>query len=176
MTLQQLSYFLATAEHGSFSAAAESLHMAQPSLSEQVRRLEAELGVTLFARVGRGLAVTEAGRTLMPHAERVLAEAEEAADSVREVRTLQGGTVTFGTFGSAPSYLISDLVRDFRTKHPLVKVRVIGNNSSQVADYVRDGVLEAAMVALPIDDRGLDVRPAIRNEVLFISTELNRVA
>jgi DNA-binding transcriptional LysR family regulator len=66
LTLQQLSYFLAAARHGSFSAAAEALHMAQPSLSEQVRRLEAELGVDLFTRVGRGLVLTEAGRSLQP--------------------------------------------------------------------------------------------------------------
>ena len=80
MTLQQLRYFLAAADHGSFSAAAESLLMAQPSLSEQIRRLEAELGVALFARAGRRLALTEAGRMLRPHAERTLAAAEEAAD------------------------------------------------------------------------------------------------
>ena len=66
MTLQQLQYFLAAFEHGSFSAAAESLHLAQPSLSEQVRRLEAELGVALFQRVGRGLVPTEAGPRAAP--------------------------------------------------------------------------------------------------------------
>ena len=70
MTLQQLTYFLAAVEHGSFSAAAQALLMAQPSLSEQIRRLEAELGVPLFARAGRGLELTEAGRLLRPHAER----------------------------------------------------------------------------------------------------------
>ena len=79
MTLQQLTYFLAAARHGSFSAAAESPAMAQPSLSEQVRRLEAELGVPLFVRAGRGLELTEAGQLLRPHAERTLAEAEQAA-------------------------------------------------------------------------------------------------
>ncbi|MDQ3850352.1 MAG: LysR family transcriptional regulator, partial [Actinomycetota bacterium] len=73
MTIQQLQYFAAAVEHGSFSAAADELHLAQPSLSEQVRRLEGELGVRLFERVGRGLVVTEAGRTLRPHAEAVLA-------------------------------------------------------------------------------------------------------
>ena len=66
MTLQQLRYFLAAAEHGSFSAAAEALLMAQPSLSDQIRRLEAELGVPLFTRAGRRLALTEAGRMLQP--------------------------------------------------------------------------------------------------------------
>src|SRR5213593_2726880 len=98
MTLQQLQYFLAAVERGSFSAAADTLHMAQPSLSEQVRRLEDELGVALFARVGRGLALTEAGQTLRPHAERVVAEAEVARESVAAVRGLRGGTVSLGMF------------------------------------------------------------------------------
>src|SRR5438876_12366732 len=102
MNIQQLQYFLATARHGSFSAAAEALHLAQPSLSEQVRRLEAELGVDLFTRVGRGLVLTEAGRSLQPEAERVLAAIDAARSSVVEVRELAGGTVSFGTFGSAP--------------------------------------------------------------------------
>src|SRR4051794_23179920 len=105
MTLQQLEYFLAAVQRGSFSAAADSLHMAQPSLSEQVRRLEAELGVELFTRVGRGLQLTDAGRALRPHAERVLAEVEQARESVVELRELRGGTATFGTFSSARYYL-----------------------------------------------------------------------
>src|SRR4051812_21594584 len=105
MTLQQLQYFLAAVEHGSFSAAADELHLAQPSLSEQIRRLEAELGVALFHRVRRGLALTEAGRVLRPHAERTLAEAEAARESVAEVRELRGGTAAFGTWGSSRYYV-----------------------------------------------------------------------
>src|SRR5919202_580472 len=114
MTLQQLTYFLTAAEHRSFSAAAEALHMAQPSLSEQIRRLEAELGVSLFARTGRRLELTEAG------------------------------------------------------------LRVVGQNSAEVADAVRDGHLEAGLVVLPVDDRGLDVRPAMREELLYVSAEPRR--
>src|SRR3954453_15163041 len=126
MTLQQLKYFLAAAGNGFFSAAAESLHMAQPSLSEQVRRLEAELGVPLFARAGRGLALTEAGKLLRPHAERTLAEASQARESVREVRELRGGTVAFGTFSSAHHYLTGQLVQDFHARHPGMRIRVVG--------------------------------------------------
>src|SRR3954453_17801163 len=106
MTLQQLEYFLATIELGSFSGGggephnappplsggADELHMAQPSLSEQMRRLEDEMGVALFHRVGRGVALTEAGRALQPHAERTLAEAEAARDAVAGVREVRGGT------------------------------------------------------------------------------------
>src|SRR4051812_46648691 len=110
MTLQQLQYFLATIEHGSFSAAAAALHLAQPSLSEQMRRLEAELGVTLFNRVGRGVVLTEAGRSLRPHAERTLADLETARDAVSEVRELRGGTAAFGTWGSSRYYVGVELV------------------------------------------------------------------
>ena len=175
MTLQQLTYFLAAAEHGSFSAAAESLLMAQPSLSEQVRRLEAELGVPLFVRAGRGLELTEAGRLLRPHAQRTLAEAQAAAESVREVRDLTGGTVAFGTFGSAHHYLTGGLVQDFRKRYPHVRVRVVGQNSAEVADAVRDGRLEAGLVVLPVDDRGLAVRPVFEEELLYISADPERL-
>lgn len=175
MTLQQLTYFLAAAEHGSFSAAAESLFMAQPSLSEQVRRLEAELGVPLFVRIGRGLELTDAGRLFRPHAERTVGAAREAAESVQEVRELTGGTVAFGTFGSAHHYLLVGLIQDFRTQYPSIRVRAIGQNSSEVADGVRDGQLEAGLVALPVDDRGLDVRPAMREELLYVSAEPDRL-
>lgn len=176
MTLQQLSYFLAAAGHGSFSAAAEALHMAQPSLSEQVRRLEQELGVPLFTRLGRGLALTEAGETLVPHAERTLASAAEAADSVRGVRELTSGTANFGTFGYAWYYFLADLVEDFRKEFPGVRIRVVGINSLEVSEAVRDGRLEAGLVVLPIQDEGLDVRPAVAEELLYVSADPTRTA
>ena len=103
MTLQQLQYFLAAFRHGSFSAAAEELHLAQPSLSEQVRRLEAELGVRLFQRVGRGLKPTEAGNTA-PARRADAGRGRAARGSVVAVRELRGGTATFGTWGTARYY------------------------------------------------------------------------
>src|SRR4051794_8834051 len=149
--------------------------MAQPSLSEQVRRLEAELGVALFARVGRGLELTEAGRLLRPRAERTLAAAREAAESVREVRDIACGTVAFGTFGGAHHYLLGGLVQDFRARHPRVRVRAVGQNSAEVADAVRNGHLEAGLIALPVDDHGLALRPAFREELLYVSAAPERV-
>jgi DNA-binding transcriptional LysR family regulator len=176
MTLQQLRYFLTAADKGSFSAAADALLLAQPSLSEQIRKLESELGVALFTRAGRRLVLTEAGRMLRPHAERTLAAAEEAVESVKEVRTLTGGTASFGTFGSAHHYLLGGLVQDFRRRHPDVRVRVVGQNSAEVADAVREGELEAGLVALPIDDGGLEVRPSISEENHYVSASPQRTA
>lgn len=166
---------LATLEHGSFSAAAEALHLAQPSLSEQVRRLEAELGVALFRRAGRRVVATEAGQALAPHAEAALASVERARAAVGAVRELRAGSAAFGTFGTARTYLGADLVEDFRREHPGVRVRIVGQNSSEVGAAIRAGELEAGLVVLPVDDRGLEVHPAMRDEVLYVSADPARL-
>lgn len=168
MTLQQLTYFLAAAQHGSFTAAADVLHLARPSVSEQIAGLEAELGVALFVRAGRRLELTDAGRLLRPEAERTLAAAAEASDAVRRARTLVGGTASLGTFSTAEHLLLPGLVEDFAQRHPEVAVRMVGQNSSELADAVRAGRLEAGLVALPIDADGLEVGPAVAQfEVVF---------
>ncbi|MSO95580.1 MAG: LysR family transcriptional regulator [Thermoleophilia bacterium] len=175
MTIHQLTYFLATVEHGSFSGAARSLFLTQPSISEQIRQLEGELGIALFARAGRGLVLTEAGKKFRPEAERVLADVERARDAVAAVRDLRGGTLGFGMFGTASAYLIADLATDFRRKHPDVRLKLVGLNSSEVADQVRNATLEAGLVVLPVDDAGLDVRVARLEELVVISRETSRL-
>jgi LysR family transcriptional regulator, cyn operon transcriptional activator len=177
LTLVQLEYFVAAVEHGSFSAAAAALHVAQPSLSEQIRRLEGRLGVVLFVRTNRRLVLTEAGRLLLPRARAALVAAEDVVDVVRPVRSLTGGTVSFGTFSSAHHFLLVELVSRFRERYPAVRVRMLGRNSAEVADAVRDGRLEAGLVALPVDTQGLDVTPpAWTAEVVYASTDPMRVA
>jgi len=172
VTLQQLTYFVAAVSHGSFSSAAQGLHVAQPSLSEQIRRLERHLGVTLFVRTNRRLMLTEAGRLFLPRAEAALEAAEQAVDSVRSVRTLSGGMVSFGTFSSAHHFLLTDLVTQFRRRYPEMRLRIVGRNSSEVVEAVRDGRLEAGLVALPIADQGLDVTPPVWTaEVVYASAD-----
>lgn len=176
MTLQQLTYFLAAAEHGSFTAAADVLRLARPSVSEQIGNLEAELGVALFVRTGRRLELTDAGRLLRPEAERTLAAAGDAADVVRRARTLTGGTASLGTFSTAHHLLLPGLVEDFVRRHPQVAVRVVGENSVQLADAVRAGRLEAGLVALPIDDEGLEVGAAVAQlDVVYASADPGRL-
>ena len=177
VTLLQLEYFVASVEHGSFSAAAAALHVAQPSLSEQIRRLEGRLGVVLFVRTNRRLVLTEAGQLLLPRARAALVAAEDVVDVVRPVRSLTGGTVSFGTFSSAHHFLLVDLVSRFRDRYPAVRIRILGRNSAEVADAVRDGRLEAGLVALPVDTQGLDVTPPVWTaEVVYASADSARVA
>lgn len=176
MTLQQLRYFLATARHGSFAGAADELLLKQPSVAEQIRRLEAELGVPLFARTKRRLTLTEAGTALRPYAEQALATCRDGADAVRAHRTLRGGVASFGLPRNAELYALTDLAAEMSTRHPLVGMRLIGQNSAEVADTIREGTLEAGLVVLPVDDEGLDIEPVIRDEVLYATADAERAA
>lgn len=172
-TLRQLSYFLSAVEHGSFSAAAEHEHIAQPSLSEQVRRLEHELGATLFIRTNRTLQLTDIGRLLVPLATSTLRSAELIATTAREATTLTGGSVSFGTFSSAHRYLLTPLIAEFHSRYPQVQIKIVGLNSSEVARSVRTGELEAGLVQLPVDEQGLTVgSPVLIDTVVYVSSDV----
>ncbi|GAB2695691.1 LysR family transcriptional regulator [Thalassiella azotivora] len=175
LSLHQLRCFLAAGEHGSFTAAAADLGVAQPSLSEQIRLLERTLGATLFARAGRGVVPTEAALALRPHAERALAEADAARRAVAAVTALETGTVRFGMFGTARLYLGAELVADVLERHPGVRVELVGQNSAEVREELRRGRLEAAMIALPVPEPGLAVRPVAREPVVYVSADRERV-
>lgn len=171
-TLHQLRCFLAALEHGSFTAAADDLGIAQPSLSEQVRLLERGLGTPLFHRLGRGVAATEAAATLRPYALAALAAVDEADRAVAAVAGATAGTVRFGLFGAAHLYIAADLVTDALAVHPGLRITLIGQNSRDVVADIHRGRLEAGLVALPVeDDERLTIRPVARDEIVYLSTD-----
>jgi DNA-binding transcriptional LysR family regulator len=174
LSLQQLRCFAAAAELGSFTAAAERLRVSQPAVAEQVRKLERALGTALFARAGRGVVVTEAGRAFAEHARRTLESLENAVDSVGELTSLRDGVVSLGTFSAPSAWRFDELAAGFLARHPGMTVRLVGRNSAATADRVRRGELEAAIVLLPIDDQQLTVRPLVRDEVLYVSATRGR--
>lgn len=156
MTITQVNYFLAATAAGSLTQAAEDLGISQPTLSEQVRKLEQSLGVALFTRAKQGLTLTEAGQRFLPHARRVSREYEDAMDSVAGIRAHEEGTVAFGMFNTG-QHVLAGLVPAFRALYPKIHVRIVGANSAQVADLVRASRLEAGVVALPVEPRGLTI-------------------
>ena len=174
LSLQQIRCFCAALELGSFTAAADALRVSQPAVAEQIRKLEQALGTDLFVRAGRGVVATEAGRAFAEHAARSLRAVEDAAGSVGELTALRGGTVAVGIFGGPAAWRVDELVLAFMRRHPDVSVRLVGRNSSAVADRVRRGELEAGVVLLPIDDDRLDVRPIVRDEILYVSASPER--
>jgi LysR family transcriptional regulator, cyn operon transcriptional activator len=176
MTLQQLHYFLAAIEHGTLSKAAELLNVAQPTLSDQIIRLEESMGTTLFIRTNRKLMLTEAGRRLQPFAQATLTASRQGYEAVQSVRELKGGVASFGTFGTAHHYFLTDLIKEFRTRFPEMKVKIVGNNSSEIAEAVSRGELEAGLVMIPLNERNLAVsEPVWSARVGYISAEPSRV-
>ena len=176
LSLHQLRCFVSAYEHRSFTAAAQELGFAQPSLSEQIRLLERSVGTPLFTRAGRGVVPTEAAHTLLPHAQRTLSAASEARAAMASVTTLETGTVRFGIFGTARLYMGAALVSDVLTRHPGLRVELIGQNSTEVVEELRRGRLEAAMISLPIADEGMTVRPVAREELVYISADPDHLA
>jgi Transcriptional regulator len=171
MTLQQLTYFLAAIEHGTFSKAAEAMNVAQPSLSEQILRLEESIGTSLFIRTNRKLMLTEAGHRLQPFAEACTTASRQGYEAVQSVRNLEGGVASFGTFGTAHHYFLTDLIAEFRRDHPNMHIRVVGYNSAEVAKSVSMGELEAGLVMIPVKERNLAVsEPVWSARVGYISS------
>lgn len=176
MTLNQLRAFLLAVRTGSFTGAAAKLKLAQASVSELIRRMEDELGLPLFTRGGRRLVLTAAGAELLPFAEQAISSVDEGRQAVASIGSLDGGVVTFGLLRNASYYLLADLAEEFHQSHPNVRLRLIGQNSTEVAAAVSAGDLEAGLVVLPIHDAGLKVTPLVRDEVVYASSDLDHLA
>lgn len=174
LSLVQLRYFAETARRGSFTAAADALDVTQPAVAEQIRVLERTLGVALFARLARGVALTTAGEAFAAHIEGVIHGLEEAVRAVEDVATARTGTLAFGLFAMPVAYRLDEMVAGFARAYPGITLRLVGQNSSDTADRVRSGRLEAALVALPIDAERLEVRPLLRDEVVYVSADPRR--
>ncbi len=174
LSLQQVRCFCAALELGSFSAAADALRVSQPAVAEQIRKLERALGADLFVRAGRGVIPTDAGRAFAEHAADSLRALEDAAGSVGEFTAMRSGRVALGTFSAPSTWRLEELVAAFLARHPNLTVRLMSRNSSAIAERVRRGDLEAGVVLLPIDDHRLDVRPLVRDELLYVSADPQR--
>ena len=146
MDLRLVQYFVAVAEELHFGRAAERLHIAQPSLSQQIRRLERQLGVTLLDRTSRQVELTEAGRALLSEGRRLLAHSERAT---RLVRSVSAERLTVGFFGSAASALLPGLLRSFGEEHPGAQVSVRELLLNQLDELLTGGVDVAFTRLLP---------------------------
>jgi DNA-binding transcriptional LysR family regulator len=174
LSLQQIRCFCAAVELGSFRAAADALGVSQPAVAEQIRKLERVLAADLFVRAARGVIPTDAGQAFAEHATRSLQTLEDAAASVGELTSMRSGSVALGAFSAPSAWRLEALVDAFLRRHPEMTVRLVGRNSSVIADRVRRGELEAGIVLLPIDDEKLSVRPIVRDEVLYVTAAPER--
>ncbi len=150
MQFQQLRYFVAVAESRHFTRAAEELHVAQPSLSQQIRSLERELGADLFTRARGNIALTDAGEALLPLARRILADTDTARREVQELARLRRGRVRLGATPSLCTGLLPDVLRTFHDAHPGIQLLVEEGGSHDLVRELARGALDLALVVLPL--------------------------
>lgn len=145
----QLRYFVAVAELRHFTRAAERTRVAQPSLSQQIRSLERELGAELFHRTRGNIALTDAGAALLPLARRILADAESARLAVQETVQLRRGRVRLGAPPSLCTSLVPDVLRAYRSRHPGVELVVREDGSRDLVRTLTAGELDLALIITP---------------------------
>ena len=135
---------------GALTAAAARLHVAQPSLSQAMHAFEGELGAELFHRVGRGIALTDAGRALVGPARQALLALDDARGAVREVSELRGGTLEIAALATLAADPLAELAGEFRRAHPALTVRIaVAESSASASRLVAEGAAELGLVHLP---------------------------
>ncbi|MDQ0808948.1 DNA-binding transcriptional LysR family regulator [Streptomyces sp. B3I7] len=158
MDLQQMRYVLAVADTGGFTRAAERCHIVQSALSHQVARLERELGARLFERTSRRVRLTPAGEAFLPAARQALEAAERARAEVAAATGEIRGTLTLGSIPTVAAVDLPALLRDYRLRHPHVRIRLRTGSSERFVEQVRDGTLDAALLGVPPGFRPQGVR------------------
>ncbi|MEU5654959.1 LysR substrate-binding domain-containing protein [Streptomyces sp. NPDC047737] len=150
MHFQQLAYFVAVAEARHFTRAAEEVHVSQPSLSQQIKALENELGAELFSRARGNIALTDAGEALLPLARRILADADTARHEVQELVQLRRGRVRLGATPSVCTGLLPDVLRAFHGAHPGIQLLIEEGGSHDLVRQLARGALDLALLVLPL--------------------------
>jgi LysR family transcriptional regulator, cyn operon transcriptional activator len=174
MELRHLRYFLAVATTQNFTKASETLHVSQPSLSVQIRDLEEELGTRLFDRLGRTIALTQAGILFREHAERALREVELAGQLIRELDGAQRGRLIVGTLATVNSYLVPPLVSQFKQRFPAIHLQVHSQPSAEIVAGLLANRLDLGLCLLPVSQDQLTTIPLFDERLVLVAPARHR--
>ncbi len=161
MNIRDLRYLVAVAEHRHFGQAAESCYVSQPTLSQQVKKMEHVLGVTLFDRGGRRVQPTAAGEAVLAHARRLLAEHDALREAAKAFREPGADVLNIGVFPTLAPYFLPSAVPELHRRYPEMKIRLVEEKTQDLLIALDDGGLDVALLALPISGASL------ATEVLF---------
>lgn len=155
MNLRDLKYLVALAELRHFGKAAQACFVSQPTLSMQIRKLEEELGVALFERAPRKVMLTPAGQDMVQRARRILAEVEQMKEAARRSKDPEAGSLRLGVFPTLGPYLLPHVVPQLRERFPQLELLLVEEKSDVLLQRLREGRLDAALLALPLHDEQL---------------------
>jgi LysR family hydrogen peroxide-inducible transcriptional activator len=176
MEIHQLRYFCAVARTGSFTNAAVQEGIAQPSLSQQISRLEDTIGSKLFDRLGRGVKLTEFGRALLPQATEILRQVNEARSSIESLRSGVGGRLRIGCIPTITPYLLAPRLRDFATRFPEVDIRLTEEITPNLVQLLQSGELDIAVVSPPVNNPDVICSDLFREPIFVAMAEDHRLA
>ena len=175
MELHQLRYFVAAAECGNVSRAAERCHVAQPSLSQQLQKLESLLGVKLFDRIGRGIAITDTGRALLPRARQILAQVRDTEANLKREAMGCEGTLIVGAIPTMAPYLLPPALGKLRSIHPNCQISVREALTEQLVEALANNEIDCALVSTPLEDELLEIE-VLGNEELLVAVPAHHAA
>ena len=161
MNLRALQYLVKLAELKHFSKAADACFVSQPTLSTQIMKLEEELGVQLVERIPRKVRLTAVGKEIVERARHVLRDVEQIRKAARRSRDPEKGSLRLGIFPTLAPYLLPHVVPGIRKRFPELKLELAEEKTDDILTMLDDGDLDAALLALPIDEEGLEM------EILF---------
>jgi LysR family transcriptional regulator, hydrogen peroxide-inducible genes activator len=176
MQIHQLRYFCAVASTGSFTRAARQEHLAQPSLSQQIRKLEDELGTKLFDRLGRTVRLTQMGEALRPRAEEILRQIETTKLELREMAGTEQGKLAIGAIPTIAPYLLPERLGSFSRKFPSVEISIIEELTDDLVNRLHQGTIDLAIVALPVRSSRCSCHELFRERLYLVTPEKHRLA
>lgn len=168
LDLHKLEIFVTIARLMSFTRAAEHLHMTQPTVSQQLAMLEAQVGTPLIERDTRRLRLTPAGETLLPYAEKLLALSEEALEATRAAAGLADRTLRLGVGHTLAIYVLPELLSRYQAKYPDHPARISVGNTAQLLALVASEVVELALVGFPAEHPDVEVTPFMHDHLVVI--------
>jgi LysR family hydrogen peroxide-inducible transcriptional activator len=175
MELHQLRYFVAVAETGNFTRASERSHVSQPSLSQQISKLEAEVGHKLFHRLGRKAVLTEAGTAFLERARRILFEVENASKELGDHPGL-ARRITIGAVQTVMPYLLTPLIGGLRETHPNLLVDAVEDFRGNLVQGVLEGDLDLAVLPLPVKEHRISIEPLLSEPLLLVVGKQHPIA
>jgi LysR family transcriptional regulator, hydrogen peroxide-inducible genes activator len=176
MQIHQLRYFCAVARTGSFTRAAQQERIAQPSLSQQVRKLEEELGSRLFDRLGRTIRLTQLGEAFLPRAEAILRQLSDAKTEIQEMAGTERGKLVIGSIPTIAPYFLPSYLATFARRFPHIQVSVVEEVTSELLKHLQNGTIDLAVVALPLPATHGQWRELFRERLYLVVPRDHRLA
>ncbi|WP_199614872.1 LysR family transcriptional regulator [Paenibacillus alkalitolerans] len=176
MEFRQLLYAVQIANEKNFSRAADKLHIAQPSLSQQLAKLERELGVVLFHRTTNSVEPTHAGETFVQKAQHILDLVEQLKSEMNDISHLHKGKLVVGTLPITGSHILPLVLPEFANRHPGLEVHLVEDTSAKLERLTSEGAVDFSLLSLPIADPSLEHRPFITEQICLAVPQSHRFA